>query len=45
LHKNFALLYEQQGNIGEAEKQLHIVLTLTPDDADARKTLAGLEKR
>lgn len=44
LHKNLGLFYGRTGNIGEAEKELHTALALTPDDADAQNALAMLER-
>ena len=42
LHRNLGLLYARIGNIEGAEKELRIVLELSPGDSDAEKALAVL---
>jgi tetratricopeptide (TPR) repeat protein len=42
LHRNLGLFYARTGNVEGAEKELRIVLELSPGDPDAEKALAVL---
>jgi tetratricopeptide (TPR) repeat protein len=43
LHKNLGLFYGRTGNINQAEKELRMVLQLTPNDSGAQSALAAFE--
>jgi len=42
LHRNLGLFYARTGNLEAAERELHVVLELSPGDSDAERALAVL---